>query len=370
EVLVVDATQEGTRDLTLLLTLSKQNSWNMQLARNDFESAVALGRIHLVRCLLDAGIDVQHWIGDRSGAYVLALACVHRQAQVAALLLEYDADIECRGTDGMTPLLKTCRTGDDSILDLLLRRRANAGAQTGRGVSAVMLASEQGHVEVVRMLLHFRVNVNRRSADNTTPLMYACVNGHARVVGYLLEARAVVNERGHGMTALICAAKASTCSYPYNLKKYGNVRLPAREDRVECAKAAVQKFCSGGSHGQSRSNCTDDRTGNTCLTAACTLGYAEVTGLLLEASACANMRGPGGCKPLLCAIFEGQADIASLLLEAGACINSRAPHSSRTALTVSLLHGHTDIVRLLQDDRWEINTDSEGVGDEEDCEVD
>ena len=258
EVLVVDATQEGTRDLTLLLTLSKQNSWNMQLARNDFESAVALGRIHLVRCLLDAGIDVQHWIGDRSGAYVLALACVHRQAQVAALLLEYDADIECRGTDGMTPLLKTCRTGDDSILDLLLRRRANAGAQTGRGVSAVMLASEQGHVEVVRMLLHFRVNVNRRSADNTTPLMYACVNGHARVVGYLLEARAVVNERGHGMTALICAAKASTCSYPYNLKKYGNVRLPAREDRVECAKAAVQKFCSGGSHGQSRSNCTDD----------------------------------------------------------------------------------------------------------------
>ena len=115
---------------------------------------------------------------------------------------------------------------------------------------------------------------------------------------------------------------------------------------------------------------TQDRTGNTCLTAACTLGYAEVTGLLLEASACANMRGPGGCKPLLCAIFEGQADIASLLLEAGACINSRAPHSSRTALTVSLLHGHTDIVRLLQDDRWEINTDSEGVGDEEDCEVD
>ena len=60
----------------------------------------------VARQLLEAGADVE--IPDNYGQSPFFMACWKGHADVAALLLEYDANKDCRTKTGITPLFQVC----------------------------------------------------------------------------------------------------------------------------------------------------------------------------------------------------------------------------------------------------------------------
>ena len=60
----------------------------------------------VARLLLEAGADVE--TPDNYGQSPFFMACWKGHADVAALLLEYDANKDCRTKTGITPLFQVC----------------------------------------------------------------------------------------------------------------------------------------------------------------------------------------------------------------------------------------------------------------------
>ena len=70
------------------------SSLMLDMVRDDLARAVWLGQINAVRCLSGSGVnanEVACWYLNTS---MLMLACLRRQAEVAALLIDSDAEID------------------------------------------------------------------------------------------------------------------------------------------------------------------------------------------------------------------------------------------------------------------------------------
>ena len=65
----------------------------------------------VAKLLLEAGADVE--TPDNYGQSPFFMACWKGHADVAALLLEYDANKDCRTKTGITPLFQVRREGEE-----------------------------------------------------------------------------------------------------------------------------------------------------------------------------------------------------------------------------------------------------------------
>jgi hypothetical protein len=100
--------------------------------------------------------------------------------EVTQKLIEYDADIDARDTDGWTPLFWASRGRyfkDRSVLRLLLERGADVNARADNGSTPLHRASGYGALEVVRLLLEHGADVEAVDKYGSTALQ---VIGHGR----------------------------------------------------------------------------------------------------------------------------------------------------------------------------------------------
>ena len=91
-----------------------------------------------------------------------------------------------------------------------------------------------------------------------------------------------------------------------------------------------------------------DRYGFTALIRATAEGHTEMVRLLLDYGADINYQNRNGLIALIIASASGYTEIVRLLLEKGADPTIRNNISGMTALDQALIHGHTDIVELLE----------------------
>jgi len=96
----------------------------------------------LVKLLLDKGLDINGNFKTPSSVEKfdwspLAIACVHKNTEVAVLLMERGANIEEKDAGGDTPLLKASRYGAIKIIEELLKRNANVKAVDNEGNTAL-----------------------------------------------------------------------------------------------------------------------------------------------------------------------------------------------------------------------------------------
>lgn len=96
-----------------------------------------------------------------------------------------------------TPLILAIRTGNFSLVKLLLSAGANANYNNGFGASPLCYAAQEGDAECIKCLIEHGADVNNDDLSGESPLTLAASNGHIECVKLLIDSGADV----HHMTS-------------------------------------------------------------------------------------------------------------------------------------------------------------------------
>lgn len=138
-------------------------------------------------------------------------AVLHRQANVAKMLLSMGADPNAPGTGGTTPLANAALKGDVETVRALLAHGARVSSVGPTGAQAIHEAALGDSAEVIRELVKQGADVNARTRDEAvqTPLHIAATMGKAKAVEALVAVGADLGLKdASGRTAVQAAERA------------------------------------------------------------------------------------------------------------------------------------------------------------------
>ena len=184
------------------------------------------------------------------------------------VLLRYEANIEARGTikiDGevildCTALWIAAAKGHFDVVRLLIEQNAEVDCRISSNSTPLRAAAFGGYLDIVRCLVENGADVNAHACGNSTPLMTTCHSGHLDVASYLLEHGAHINlqdndERSclhyaskQGHVQLVCELLASGAKQTRNLNRL----TPLLEASNNCKIEMVEWFIN-------RSECSKEQ---------------------------------------------------------------------------------------------------------------
>ena len=174
------------------------------------------------------------------------------------VLLRYEANIEARGTikiDGevildCTALWIAAAKGHFDVVRLLIEQNAEVDCRISSNSTPLRAAAFGGYLDIVRCLVENGADVNAHACGNSTPLMTTCHSGHLDVASYLLKHGAHINlqdndERSclhyaskQGHVQLVCELLASGAKQTRNLNRL----TPLLEASNNCKIEMVEWF--------------------------------------------------------------------------------------------------------------------------------
>lgn len=128
--------------------------------------------------------------GKLSHTTLLQIAVDREYDDVVGVLLEYEADPNCKDRQRETPLNRAIKRGNVKIVDLLLNNGAVVDAVTPAQVTPLMKATSLGCVPVVERLLAAGANVNLADSNGLTALHIALGKRKHELVQLLLSSGA------------------------------------------------------------------------------------------------------------------------------------------------------------------------------------
>ncbi len=172
--------------------------------------AVARSNLDIVNLLLTKPVNINAKMRD--GVTALSLCVLLMQAQeekqaksrlsvlpsaqflkdvvredIFVALLEKDADVNARLTDGITIPMLVAAIGSDKMLRLTLNRGVDINAQAAVGTTALMAAAETGNAPGVKILLAGGADPNIKNNAGVTALMIAAQKGRYVICELLLK---------------------------------------------------------------------------------------------------------------------------------------------------------------------------------------
>lgn len=193
-------------------------------------------------------------------------------------------------------------------------------------------ACRRGDLEMVKKLLRAGIDKDGSDSDGDTPLNFASANGRTAVVKALLRVGA---DKDKG--------DIDGCTPLFNACLRGHSRVGEMLLRAG-ADIGNAKHCNP-------------------LIAACNQGHVQIAEMLLCAGADPEKETWEGKTPLFAACSDGSSEIAEVLLRAGAKKDAR--YHGQIALDVAIIHGHTDITKLLSREyRRDVRVIALGLNDE------
>lgn len=117
---------------------------------------------------------------NEEGQTAVHLASRLGKNDILEKLINSGANINCRDTDGYTPLHYACQSNLPSTVRVLVQKGgANIQVRNPKtGWVPLHEAASRGHIEVVQVLLSLNAPVRPRTNNNDTPAVIAAHNGH------------------------------------------------------------------------------------------------------------------------------------------------------------------------------------------------
>ncbi|KAL3930055.1 MAG: hypothetical protein SGPRY_001697, partial [Prymnesium sp.] len=205
-------------------------------------------------------------------------------------LLSMRIDVNCTDVSGFTPLALAARTGNRSVVAILLQHEADPNLSSLRNKNSPLLWAAAGnHTSVVQLLLEAKALPDKPNINGDTALLWACRSGALEASTMLLKASPALLETSNQslMTPLICACAGNHPSI---------ANLIVHHEPMPSLEAS-------------------DTNGRTALHFAAA-GSAACVELLLAAGADWAKRDKDGNTPLVEAKRSGQREAEEMLLEA------------------------------------------------------
>lgn len=124
----------------------------------------------------------------------LTIAALDGNTIAVQSLLDQGADINYKGKDGWTPLIRATFSRDIDTIRFLLEKGADVNEMGDNGDTALMFAVMDDNIEVVRLLMDAGADVNAKDDKGNTALMSVTAHGDIDIVKTLLEAGAAAGE--------------------------------------------------------------------------------------------------------------------------------------------------------------------------------
>ena len=139
---------------------------------SNFTATVEEGKYEIVRLFLEAGYDASQ--RDARGTPVLSLAIRNSHYEIAALLLEYGAEINlCAEDRSYSALMEAAQIGDLKTAQLLLSKNADTNIQGKNGQTALIFAVGRKDVAMVKLLIEHHADWNIADRLGMSALGYA-----------------------------------------------------------------------------------------------------------------------------------------------------------------------------------------------------
>lgn len=241
--------------------------------------------------------------------------------------------------DMKTPLFLAADQGNEQLVELLLKNKANANYQIeSSGWSPLLTAIQANHEKVVHLLLKNGADPRLRKKNGATPFITAAIIGQVSLLQLFLPDDADVNEADdNGFTAFMEAAiydNEDALRFLFDHKADVN-----KHREVPAAKQMV------------------GRGGKTALMSAVEKGRENIVNILLdEMHADVNAVDNLGRTALIFALEKHSKSIVETLLKHGACVNN-TDNNKETPLSTALKNVKLDsnVVEMLIKYKPDIN---------------
>ncbi|KAK5657620.1 hypothetical protein OQA88_2692 [Cercophora sp. LCS_1] len=290
-------------------------AWSQEWGPNSLHFAAAMGRLEVVKVLLDRGAAI---LADNDGRTALHAACANGHVAVAEVLLRGGANALAADRRGATPLHLAASGRFLALVRLLLDAGADPTAADGEGESAVVVAACAEKLETVTLLLDgiaaSHTDCGRWAFGELLPELvrngcYLAVQRLLLSGSYELDAAAVLDAQGRNAAHL--AAQTG---------HLGMLNLVLQKGVDPCA--SVRGLNDGLLHYATRGSSVDVVQG--------VLSYLDP-----------NTAESDGWTPLHWACRSGDAGMARLLLERGlrpSAVTTNIPPALWTPHAIAVFH--------------------------------
>ncbi|KAL5585868.1 hypothetical protein FOVSG1_013560 [Fusarium oxysporum f. sp. vasinfectum] len=311
---------------------------------------------------VDKSCEDQDEDEDEDEVEAILLASRTGQRSMVSLLLSHGTPTTSRNKHGSTPLLLALQNGHEAVVRVLIENGADVNASSDDGSTPLSWASENGHEAVVKVLIENRADVNASNEDRLTPLWLASQSGHEAVVKVLIENGADVNTRNtQGSTPLFWASRnGHEAVVKVLIENRADVNA-SNEDRLTPLwlallnghEAVVKVLIKNGADVNA-----SNKHGSAPLLWASENGHEAVVDVLIKNGADVNASSDDGSIPLSWASENGHEAVVKVLIENGADINVSSEDGS-TPLWLASQNGHEVVVKVLIENEADVNASSE-----------
>lgn len=159
-------------------------------------AALKSGSARLAQLLLDHGAQISPQLASSA----LYRAAENAEIEMVTWLLAQGADVNHRGLDRETPIyvaIRTCwRVAGTDTVRALLRAGANIDCKNTQGLTPMGLAAQLQQTEIVKMLIDQRANIQTKDIGGQTPLHSAVGTQYGYHRNASLEVTKILIEHG------------------------------------------------------------------------------------------------------------------------------------------------------------------------------
>ena len=235
---LIFAARDEKLDVVKYLLRYKANSEGRGTIKSDGEViedctalwvAAAKGHFDVVRLLIEQNAEVDCRTSTNSTP--LRTAAFHGHLDIVRCLVENGADVNARNNLNSTPLMITCYKGYPNVASYLVKHGANINLQDDMGNSCLHYASERGRVQLACELLALGAK-QTRNLDRLTPLLSASANCKIKMVEWLINRPECSKEQRIDALELLGATIAND-SEAYDIEKAFSFMKRGMEERYE-----------------------------------------------------------------------------------------------------------------------------------------